>query len=96
MNVWLRRGALSVACTIMVGYCVTVFRGPQGFATLQQKREELRLLQEENATLAQEIQRKRERIERLRDSAAEQELVIRERLKMSRPGETTYILPTAQ
>jgi cell division protein FtsB len=58
-----------------------------------EKRHEILDLQEKNANLMQEIQMKRDRLKRLRDSQAEQEQEIRKRLKLLRPGETSFILP---
>jgi cell division protein FtsB len=58
-----------------------------------EKRKQIREFQEKNATLSAENQRKRERIQRLKTSRAEQELEIRQKLKMLRPGETQFILP---
>jgi cell division protein FtsB len=60
---------------------------------LVERRKQVRELQETNATLAAENQRKRERIEKLKHSKAEQELEIRDRLKLGKPGETQFILP---
>jgi cell division protein FtsB len=42
--------------------------------------------------LAREIERKRERIDRLTGNQAEQEMEIRHRLKLVHPGEKIYIL----
>ena len=39
---------------------------------------------------------KKERIERLKNDPKEQELEIRRRLKLLRPGETSFILPEGQ
>ena len=55
-------------------------RGPHGVAAYTQKRQEIREMEKSNATLARENQLKREYIERLRQSQAEQELEIRQRL----------------
>ncbi len=58
-----------------------------------EQRKEIRVLQAQNATLALENQRKKDRIQRLKDSPGEQELEIRKQLKLLRPGETSFILP---
>lgn len=60
---------------------------------LMEKRREIRELEEQNANLQREIQRMRERIERLKNSPSEQEMEIRKQLKLLRPGETSFILP---
>ena len=88
-----RRIAAVLAVVLAVGYVVTTLRGPQGFPAWMEKRREIRGLQEKNANLMQEIQMKRDRLKRLRDSEAEQEEEIRKRLKLLRPGETSFILP---
>ncbi|MCX6620068.1 MAG: septum formation initiator family protein [Acidobacteria bacterium] len=85
-------GVLLVA-VFAAGFVITTLRGPQGIPALMEKRREIQELQEKNANLMQEIQMKRDRLKRLRDSEAEQEEEIRKRLKLLRPGETSFILP---
>jgi cell division protein FtsB len=82
-----------MAAIVLGVVALIALRGPQGFHTLAEKRSEIRQLQEQNADLSREIERKKNRIQRLRNSQAEQELEIRERLKLMRPGETQFILP---
>jgi cell division protein FtsB len=78
----------------MVGVCgLVAFRGPQGVPMLMEKRRDIQVLQEQNADIMKDNEVKRNRLERLRRSQAEQELEIRKRLKLQRPGETTFILP---
>ena len=77
------------------GYLWIAFNGPQGFSALIEKRREIRQLEEHNAVLSHENERRRERIHRLEDSRSEQEMEIRKQLKLLRPGETTFILPDA-
>jgi cell division protein FtsB len=69
--------------------------GPRGLRDLLEKRRVIHELQQENARVAAENELRRERIQRLQKSASEQELEIRKNLKLLRPGETTFILPTA-
>ncbi|HYZ86623.1 MAG TPA: septum formation initiator family protein [Bryobacteraceae bacterium] len=91
------RFAAYVIAFSMVGVCgLIAFRGPQGLPVLMEKRREIRQLQEQNADLARENEIKRNRLERLKRSQAEQELEIRKRLKLLRPGETTFILPEGE
>ena len=88
------RRVVGVAAFILVSaYAVVVLRGPGGMSALGEKRREVQALEEQNARLSREIQQKRERIERLKNSTSEQELEIRRQLKLQRPGETTFILP---
>ncbi len=69
-----------------------------GIPALIQKQGEIRTLEKQNADLAREIEFRRERIQRLREDESEQELEIRQRLKLVRPGEKVFILqePVAQ
>jgi cell division protein FtsB len=70
-------------------------RGPQGIEALLAKHREIRQLQEDNAAMARENERRRDHIRRLKDSPSEQDMEIRKQLKLLRPGETTFILPDA-
>ena len=74
---------------------MSLSHGPQGIPALQEKRGEIRKLEEENANLQREIQYRRDRIKKLQESPAEQELEVRKNLKLLRPGETSFILPGA-
>jgi cell division protein FtsB len=90
-----RRAGYIVVFTLIVVYGLVALRGPQGIPALLEKRREIRQLEEENAAMAAENERRRERIRRLEDSTSEQEMEIRKQLKLLRPGETTFILPDA-
>jgi cell division protein FtsB len=84
-----------IGCAVLVAYAATALRGPQGVQALIEKYREIRGLEARNAAAVAENQRRRERIERLRSNASEQEMEIRKQLKLLRPGETTFILPDA-
>lgn len=88
-----KRAGYALMLGLMVMYGVVALRGPRGIPALFEKRREIRQLEEQNAAIAAEIERRRERIERLRHSGTEQEMEIRKQLKLLRPGETTFILP---
>jgi cell division protein FtsB len=82
------------AAFLIVGTCILVaLRGPQGLPALMEKRQQIRELQEKNADLEREIQTRRVRLERLKTNPDEQQLEIRDRLKMLKPGEVRYIVP---
>ncbi len=91
----LRRGGYLVAVGLLAGYGWIALRGPQGIEALLEKRRMIRQLQEQNAEMARENERRRDHIRRLKDSQSEQDMEIRKQLKMLRPGETTFILPDA-
>lgn len=82
----------ALAILLAVGYAFFTLRGPQGIPALAEKRRQIQQLEERNATLAREIEVKRERIGRLRESPSLQELEIRQRLKLVQPEERVYIL----
>ncbi|MDW8353485.1 MAG: septum formation initiator family protein [Bryobacterales bacterium] len=80
----------------LCGWCVyAVLSGPHGIPMVLEKRRMIRQLEEENATLRRELERKRERIRRLEGDQAELELEIRRRQKLLKKNETAFILPKA-
>lgn len=72
-----------------------MLRGPQGLSALQEKRHEVRALEEQNADLQRDIDAKKRRIERLKNDKDTQELEVRKRLKMDHEGDTVFVLPRA-
>ena len=92
-SIFTRRGGYTVLIGLGLVYGLVALRGPQGIQALLEKHREIRQLEEQNAATAAEIQRRKERIQRLESSASEQEVEIRKQLKLLRPGETTFILP---
>lgn len=84
--------AYAIAILLAVGYAFFTLRGPQGIPGLAEKRRQIQDLEKRNATLAREIELKRERIDRLRGNPTLQELEIRRRLKLVQPDEKVYIL----
>ncbi len=89
----IKRAVAITAFVLVSAYAVVALRGPGGMSALGEKRREVQSLEEQNARLSREIQQKHDRIERLKNSTSEQELEIRRKLKLQRPGETTFILP---
>ena len=89
----------SVRVLILIGfagigaYGLAALRGPQGLPALREKWNEIRQFEEENANLQRENDYRRDRIKKLESSPSEQELEIRKKLKLLRPGETSFILP---
>jgi cell division protein FtsB len=86
------RFALVFALLAVAAYAFVTLRGPKGMTGLVEKNRQIELMEKRNAALAQEVERKRERIKRLSDDPAEQELEIRHRLKLVHPGEKVYIV----
>src|SRR5512146_2267480 len=88
----LSRSAYAIAVLVVASYAFVTLRGPGGLHAISKKRDEIGQLEKRNAALAQEIERKRERIHRLKENPGEQELEIRNRLKRVKPNEKVYII----
>jgi cell division protein FtsB len=88
------RFAYAIAVLLVASYAFFTLRGPKGLGALAERREQIRELEKRNEHLVKEIERKREQIRRLSDNPAEQELEIRERLKLVHPNEKVYIIGT--
>jgi cell division protein FtsB len=91
-----RRAGIALLVLLAGAYGWMFLRGPQGLDTLIEKRREIRDLEERNANIKRENDRRKERIKRLEESRSEQEMEIRKQLKLQRPGETTFILPETE
>jgi cell division protein FtsB len=65
--------------------------GPHGVHALMEKQRLIQELQKRNAIEAQRIERIKEHVKRLDDNPAEQELEIRDRLKLVHPDEKVFI-----
>lgn len=82
----------ALAVLVAAGYALVTLQGPQGIPALMQKQKAIAAYEKENGDLAREIEERRQRIKRLREDESEQELEVRERLKLVRPGEKVFIL----
>ncbi len=86
------RVAYILAFLAVAGYALVTLRGPRGIAALVDKERTIQQLEHQNLQLHQEIERRRERINRLTDNPTEQELEIRERLKLVAPRDKVYVI----
>jgi cell division protein FtsB len=93
MNSIFRNLGFIAVFLVIAAWGIIALRGPNGISALAEKRRQIQVLQDQNASLAADNGRKRERINQLKTSRPAQELEIRERLKLLRPGETQFILP---
>ena len=80
-----------IAVLSVCGYAVMSLTGPNGLHALYEKKAQIRAAEKRNADLAKEIERQREHIKRLDASPAEQELEIRNRLKLVHPSDKVYV-----
>jgi cell division protein FtsB len=85
------RLAYAMVLGIAVVYAFYAMRGPHGVSAWTEKRQQIRELEERNATLARENLLKRKYLDRLRESQAEQELEIRRRWKLVKPNEKVFM-----
>lgn len=88
----LMKFSYAIALLLAVSYAFVTLRGPQGVPALAEKRREIQELEKRNAAMARDNEAKGDRINRLRESPALQELEIRQRLKLVHPDEKVYIL----
>ena len=82
--------ALIVLCGIV--YAFVELRGPNGIPGLLDKRRQVHEYEMSNEQLHREIEQKQERIQRLQNDPREQEIEIRQRLKLAGPDEKIYII----
>ena len=92
MRMSLNRLGYTAAFLAVMAYAIVTLRGPKGIAGLMARRQQIEQLEKRNAVLAQENERLREHIHRLADNPAQQELEIRQRLKLVQRGEWVYLL----
>jgi cell division protein FtsB len=93
MSSSVRRVVILVVFALIGAFGLSELRGPQGLPALRDKWNEIRQFEEENANLQRENDYRRDRIKKLESNPSAQELEIRQRLKLLRPGETSFILP---
>jgi cell division protein FtsB len=92
MKASLPRFAYAIAVLLVGSYGYVALRGPKGLNAIAEKRVQIRELEKRNEELVKDIERKREHIRRLNENPSEQELEIRERLKLVHPNEKVYII----
>ncbi len=87
-------GKAAYAIIVLSGivYAFVTLRGPNGLQGLIEKRQQVQRFEAGNDELRREIEQKQTRIERLQNDPQEQEIEIRQRLKLAAPGEKIYII----
>jgi len=80
-----------IAFVVVATYAFVTLRGPHGIQAMMEKQRTIQDLEKQNSDTAKEIERMKGHLQRLSDDPAEQELEIRQRLKLVRPGEKVYI-----
>ena len=90
MKAPLTRFAYVIVFLVVVTYAF--FAYPKGMHGWQEKQSQIQYMEKRNTALAQDVERKKEHVNRLLHNPAEQELEIRKRLKLLRPDERSYIV----
>lgn len=85
------RTAYIVVFLMAATYVVATLGGPKGIPAVLARQKQIQRLEDRNAQLARDIERKRDHIRRLQNDASEQELEIRDRYKLVHPGDTVFI-----
>jgi cell division protein FtsB len=75
---------------VAVGYAFFAF--PQGMRAWQDKQRQIQEMEQRNDSLAKQVERQKDYINRLQNNPAAQELEIRKRLKLLHPEEKLYIV----
>jgi len=96
MKTPLARLAFIIAILAVCSYVFFTLRGTGGTSVLAEKEARIRELEQRNESLHKEVERKREHIRRLSENSTEQELEIRDRLKLVHPNEKVFIIGEPQ
>ena len=86
-----RLALITFFCLVAVGVTAHL-RSPAGIPAALQKREQIRLIEEHNRTLREEIERRKERVHRLETDQDYRDREIRERYNVQKPNEQTIYL----
>ena len=86
------KAAYAITVLGCVAYAFVALEGPNGIPALLAKRHQVAAYQQQNQEILRENTQKEQRIERLENNSIEQEMEIRQRLKLAKPGEKIYIL----
>jgi cell division protein FtsB len=73
-------------------YAFAELRGPNGIQGMLDKRAQVHELEISNQELQKELEQKQDRIKRLENDPREQEIEIRQRLKLAGPNEKIFII----
>jgi cell division protein FtsB len=87
------RFAYTLAAVAVAGYAAVTLTGPHGIGALMAKHREIRTLEDRNAALTRENERRLDRIDQIKQDPAKRELLIRKNLKMVKEGEKVFLLP---
>jgi cell division protein FtsB len=84
--------AVAAAALATICYGLVEFRSPQGYAAFLEKRSDVQRLKKENKAIEDDIANLEKRVDKLSTDPVAQELEIRKRNGLAKPGETVYLL----
>ena len=93
MKTPIQRIAYAVAFIFFAGYAVVSLAGPKGVSAWREKERQIQVQEKRNTELERANEEARARIDRLENDPAEQERIVRDRLKKVLPGERMFVLP---
>lgn len=85
----------TLAVSLLCAFAVVTLRGPRVIPDLFATWDEIRALEKANAELIREVDLRRERVKRLKESPAELEPEFRRLLEMQKKGEVDFKLHAA-
>jgi cell division protein FtsB len=88
-----RKYVYAVAGVLLAGYGAVALMGPQGFFSLRDKYREIRQIERDNADLERTNQEMLKRIDKVKSSRSQREVIVRDKLKYTLPNETQFVLP---
>jgi cell division protein FtsB len=91
MKAPLTRFAYVLALLAVASYAFMALRGPRGVSAWLEKEHRIQMLEKRNGDLSKDIERARERIDRLSNDPNEQERITRERLNYVEKHDKVYV-----
>jgi cell division protein FtsB len=92
MKISVVRVAYTAIVLAGIVYAFAELSGPNGIQGMLEKRRQVHELEVSNEQLQKDLEQKQERIQRLQNDPREQEMEIRERLKLASPNEKIFII----
>jgi len=89
----LRPLAALAALAGLAAYATIMLRGPQGLTALRERRQQVRTLEEQNASLTRDIEARKQRIERLKHDPSAQAVAVKKETGMAHPGDIDFKTP---
>ena len=88
-----RKYVYAGAGVLLAAYGTVTLLGPQGLLSLRDKYREIRQMERDNAEMERVNQEMQRRIEKVKSSRSQREVIVRDKLKYALPNETQFVLP---